>query len=71
MAINTANFAALQQAFDKAGSKGLLLYDIMTERSEITNLLQQELVHMPDLFGTLETGTVQEPTIVMESVHFL
>ena len=70
MAINTANFAALQQAFDKAAAKGLLLYDIMTERSEITNILQQELVHMPELFGTLQQGSVQEPAILMESVHF-
>lgn len=70
MAINSANFASLEQAFDKAASKGLLLYDIMTERSEITNMLQQELVHMPELFGTLQEGTVQDPAIVMESVHF-
>ena len=70
MAINTANFASLEQAFTKASANGLLLYDIMTERSEITNLLQQELVHMPDLFGTLQTGSVQEPAIIMESVHF-
>ena len=70
MAINTANFTALQQAFDNAASKGLLLYDIMTERSEITNILQQELVHMPELFGTLEEGSRQEPAILIESVHF-
>ena len=70
MAINTANFVALQQAFDHAVSKGLLLYDIMTERSEITNILQQELVHMPELFGTMQEGSMQEPAILIESVHF-
>lgn len=70
MAINAANFNLLQQAFDEAAQKNLLLYDIMTERSEITNILQKELVHMPDVFGEFQKGSATDPSVVLESVHF-
>lgn len=70
MAITTANFGLLEQAFAEAAAKKVLLYDIMTERSEITNLLQRELAHMPAVFGQQQRGTVSDPGVVMESVHF-
>jgi len=70
MVINYQNFGLLQQAFAKAARKKLLLYDIMTERSEITNLLQRELAHMPQVFGELQKGTADDPAVVLESVHF-
>ncbi len=41
----------------------------MTERYEITSMLQRELARMPDLFGTLQKGTPEQPAVVMESVH--
>ena len=41
----------------------------MTERYEITTILQRELARMPDLFGALEKGTPDQPAVVMESVH--
>ena len=70
MAINSANFSKLVQAFDEAGKKNVLLYDIMTERSEITNILQQELMHLPGLFGELKKGTEKDPAVMIESVHY-
>ncbi len=69
MAITPANFAVLRQAFIEAAKKKVLLYDIMTERFEITSILQRELASMPELFGTLEKGTAAQPAIEMESVH--
>lgn len=59
----------LEQAFRTAAAKGVLLYDIMTERHEITTLLQRELSLQPALFGTLVAGTPEEPAITKESVH--
>lgn len=50
MAINSSNFAMLENAFRTAAKNGVLLYDIMTERSEITNILQKELAHTPAVF---------------------
>lgn len=70
MAINTANFAELEKDFAAAAEKKVLLYDIMTERSEITNLLQKEFSHMPEVFGTLDNGSAKSPGVVIESVHF-
>jgi predicted dehydrogenase len=69
MAITPEGFRQLRKDFERAKSKQVLLYDIMTERSEITAILQRELARMPELFGTLEKGTAQEPAVVMESVH--
>ncbi|HRQ50894.1 MAG TPA: putative oxidoreductase C-terminal domain-containing protein, partial [Agriterribacter sp.] len=70
MAINSTNFTKLVEAFDGAGKKNVLLYDIMTERSEITNILQQELIHQPGLFGELTKGTEKDPAVMIESVHY-
>lgn len=70
MAIDTAGFNLLLQAFHDAAEKKLLLYDIMTERSEITNILQKELSHIPEVFGAQQKGTVDSPGVEMQSVHF-
>jgi predicted dehydrogenase len=69
MAINTEGFEKLKQAFDVAKKNNLVLYDIMTERNEITTILQRELSTMPEIFGTLQKGTTKDPAVVMESVH--
>jgi len=57
------------QAFTKAAENKVLLYDIMTERYEITTMLQKELSQIPEVFGTLEPGTAEDPAITKESVH--
>lgn len=69
MAINAREFKLLQRDFDRAAKSKLLLYDIMTERYEITSILQRELARTPDVFGTLQPGTAEHPAVVMESVH--
>ncbi len=69
MAINSENFELLKKAFETAKQKNLLLYDIMTERFEITTILQRELSMIPEIFGTLEKGTADNPAVVMESGH--
>lgn len=70
MVINSEGFQVLEQAFKTAEKKGVLLYDIMTERSEITTIIQRELARIPDVFGELVEGTVEEPAITEESVHY-
>ena len=69
MAINAAAFDMLKQAFADADKKGLVLYDIMTERFEITTILQREFSMLPDVFGTLQKGTEKDPAVTKESVH--
>ena len=69
MVITPEAFPVLEQAFKTAAEKGVLLYDIMTERHEITNIIQHELTKNPNVFGGLIEGTVEQPAIFKESVH--
>jgi predicted dehydrogenase len=69
MVITPEEFPKLEQAFQVAAEKGVLLYDIMTERHEITTMLQRELSQNSAVFGSMQTGTAEEPAITKESVH--
>jgi len=69
MAINTKDFEMLKEAFEIAEQNKVQLYDIMTERFEVTIFIQRMLSQMPDLFGELEQGTIDQPAITKESVH--
>lgn len=69
MCIDKPGFELLKEAFAAAEKNNVLLYDIMTERFEITTLLQKELSHVPAVFGELKKGSVDDPSIVKESVH--
>jgi len=69
MCIDAKGFKLLEQAFASAESKGVLLYDIMTERYNVTCILQRLLVLDKDLFGELQAGSADDPGVVKESVH--
>ena len=69
MVISSDNFPVLEQAFDIAKEKGVLLYDIMTERFSVTTILQRELSILPEIFGKLDSGTVEKPAVEKISVH--
>jgi len=69
MAIDKKDFTLLQDAFNIAEKKGVLIYDIMTERFEINTIIQKELSNNPEVFGVLEKGTVENPAIIRESSH--
>lgn len=70
MAIDQKSFEVLKDAFTIASSNKVLLYDIMTERYEITNMLQREFSMIPDIFGALQKGTPENPAVTKESVHY-
>jgi len=69
MVIRPVDLPKLEAAFASAKQNGVLLYDIMTERFEITTLLQRELSMQKELFGVLEKGTPDDPAISKISVH--
>lgn len=69
MVISSDKFKMLKEAFELAEKNNVLLYDIMTERYEITTMLQKELSLFPDVFGTLVNGTLDDPAVTKESVH--
>ena len=51
--------------------ENLLVYDIMTERFEVTTGIQKALSMKSEVFGMLLDGTPSEPSISKESVHHL
>ena len=69
--LRSADLPALESALAGADAKGIVAYDIMTERFEITSMLQRALVNDPATFGTLLRGSPAEPAVYMESVHYL
>lgn len=69
MAINGKSFELLKKAFAVAEKNNVILYDIMTERFEITTLLQREFSMLPEVFGTLMKGTKEDPAVTKESIH--
>ncbi len=60
-----------EQALASSRRQGLIAYDIMTERYEITSILQRELVNDPQVFGSILPGTAEQPAVCMESVHHI
>ena len=69
MIISPDDFPTLIEAFQSAAENNVLLYDIMTERYEITTILQKELSQTPEVFGQLLAGSPEQPAITKESVH--
>jgi hypothetical protein len=69
MVITPEAFPVLEEAFEAARENGVLLYDIMTERYEVTTILQKELSRIPEVFGEVVPGTPDNPAITKESVH--
>jgi predicted dehydrogenase len=69
MIIIPEDFPKLEEAFRVADEKGILLYDIMTERYELTTILQKLLSQNEAVFGKLIAGTMAEPAVSKISVH--
>lgn len=69
--IDHSAFALLDSALLEAGRNKIAAYDIMTERFEITTILQRRIVAEEAVFGTLERGTPSEPAVVKKSVHHI
>ncbi len=69
MIIFPEDFPSLEKAFQLAEEKGVLLYDIMTERFEITTILQKMLSQNETVFGKLTTGSKNDPAVSKISVH--
>ncbi len=69
--LTPADLPKLEKALATADANGVVAYDVMTERHEISCLLLRELVNTPDVFGAPRTGSEEEPTVQMDSVHSL
>jgi predicted dehydrogenase len=69
--LEAVDFPKLESVLAEADAKQVVAYDIMTERFEITSMIQRDLVNDASTFGTMVAGTQAEPGVYMESVHHL
>jgi len=69
MIIRPEDFPLLEKSFETAKQRGVLLYDIMTERYEINTILQKLLSQKKEIFGTLKPGSSKDPAVTKVSVH--
>ena len=69
MAISTDDYTLLKEAYALAAEKGVVIYEMMTERYDVKNILEKKILANEALFGTLTQGTPEEPAVYQESVH--
>jgi predicted dehydrogenase len=69
--LQNGDVSTLQSALEIADGRGLVAYDIMTERFEIATIIQRELVNDTAVFGRIVAGTEGDPGVLMESVHHI
>jgi predicted dehydrogenase len=69
--IRAEDFPALDAALSLADQKGLVAYDMMTERHEIATIIQRELVNDPAVFGEVIPADPEHPGVFMESTHHI
>jgi predicted dehydrogenase len=69
--LTSTDLPKMEAALAAADARKLVAYDIMTERFEITTIVQRALVNDRATFGEIVKGTETDPAVYMESVHHL
>jgi predicted dehydrogenase len=69
--IEAENLPKLESALATAQAKGLVAFDMMTERYEVTSQLLRELAADPEVFGRIVPGDEKTPGLTMTSTHYL
>ncbi len=67
LAINESGWETLKASYDLAEEKGLVIYDLMTERYDTLNILVRKLINDRELFGVFDLS--DGPAVKMTSVH--
>jgi predicted dehydrogenase len=69
--LDPADLPLVEKALVTAEKQGVVAYDGMTQRFEISCILQREMVGDPAIFGSPLPGSETSPTVYMESVHHI
>jgi predicted dehydrogenase len=69
MAVTPEDFAKLKKSFKLAHKNKVLIFDPMDLRYDISNILQKELAAIPELFGNLKNGSLDDPSLIQENLH--
>jgi len=69
LAVTPKDFKMLKKSFKLAEKKKVLIFDPMDLRYDISNILQKELAEIPELFGELKKGSLDDPSLIQENLH--
>lgn len=69
--IEFADFPKVEELYRETDLRDVLVWDLMTERHEVTNQLVRELVRDPSIFGKWQVGTTSQPALLLRSRHYL
>ena len=69
--IEAVDFPKLEATLEAADTRGVIAYDGMTQRFEVSCQLPRELVNDRSVFGQLENGSATQPAVELDSVHYL
>ncbi len=69
--LSTGALVCLAATQASASAARVAAWDAMTQRFEISCIVQKELVNDAAVFGMPLTGSEREPAVYMESVHFV
>jgi predicted dehydrogenase len=69
--LKSSDLPKVEAVLAEADAKGVVAYDIMTERFETSSMIQRALVNDRATFGEMQMGTEADPAVYMESVHHL
>lgn len=69
--IEKAKLPVLEKVIAAARANGVVAYDIMTGRHDMSTHIQGEIIGDEAVFGVITEGTPDDPAVVKESVHHL
>jgi predicted dehydrogenase len=69
--IEFSDFPKIEEMYRETDLRDVMVWDIMTERHETTNLLVREFVRDPAIFGRWQLGTPTQPALTLEGRHCL
>jgi len=69
--IEFSDFPKIEDLYRETDLRDVMVWDIMTERHEITNQLVRELTRDPSIFGKWQIGSPSQPALTLESRHYL
>ncbi|MCC6264119.1 MAG: oxidoreductase [Bryobacterales bacterium] len=69
--LERAQHVKLRDVLETARRRNLAVVDAMTQRFEVTCRLMRCLVNDPAIFGERVTGSLKDPAVRMESIHYL
>lgn len=69
--LERSQHAKLCDVLETARRRNLVVFDAMTQRFEVTCQLVRALVNDPAIFGERVNGSPEDPSVRMESIHYL